>query len=72
MVLRVKELRSKTGLSQGELADKLKVNQTAISQWERETALPSCEKLPELAAALGVRVGELFVEASPELQRVGS
>lgn len=69
MVLRVKELRAKNGLSQVELADKLKVNQTAISQWERETSLPSCEKLPELAAVLGVKVGDLFTEDAPEPER---
>ena len=41
-VLRIRSRRLEIGLSQEELAKKLGVNQTAISQWERGVALPSC------------------------------
>ena len=36
--MKIKELRQAAGLSQAELAERVKVNQTAVSQWEREGA----------------------------------
>ena len=59
-VLRIRNRRLEIGLSQEELAKKLGVNQTAISQWERGVALPSCEKLPEISKALCCKIDELF------------
>ena len=56
----IREMRQKQGLSQIELADKLQVNQTAVSQWERGAAYPSCDKIPALANALGCTIDELF------------
>ena len=50
--LRIKEIRIKSGMSQLELANKLNVNQTAISQ--------SCEKLPILARLLNCTIDELY------------
>lgn len=50
---RIKELRIKTGYkSQKALADKIFVNQTAVSQWERGVTLPDNQKL--------IRLSELF------------
>jgi len=40
MVLKLKAIREAKGISQAELARRVKVNQTAVSQWERETTLP--------------------------------
>ena len=60
MVLKLKAIREAKGISQAELARRVKVNQTAVSQWERETTLPSCEKIPEIANALGVSISEMF------------
>ena len=59
--MRIKEMRIAAGLTQAELAAKINVNQTAVSQWERGTALPSCDKLPEIAEALGCTIDELFI-----------
>ena len=64
MLLRIKELRQNADLSQDALAEKIKVNQTAVSQWERGVALPSCEKLPELAAVFCCTIDDLFQPAS--------
>ena len=64
MLLRIKELRQNAGLSQDSLAAEVNVNQTAVSQWEREAAFPSCEKLPDLAAALGCTIDDLFCKAA--------
>lgn len=58
--MKIREMRQAAGLTQAELADKVKVNQTAVSQWERETVLPSCDKLPELADALSCSIDDLF------------
>lgn len=45
----VKELRKKEGLSQAELAEKLSVHQTLISQIERGVVIPSGATLVQLA-----------------------
>lgn len=58
--MKIKELRQAAGLSQAELAEQVKVNQTAVSQWERGTSLPACDKLPELADVLGCTIDALF------------
>jgi len=62
--LLIKERRQAIGLSQHDLASKLSVNQTAVSQWERGAALPSCEKLPELARSLQCKIDDLFSQES--------
>ena len=61
VALLIRDRRLEIGLSQEELAQKMGVNQTAISQWERGVALPSCEKLPDLSKALRCTIDELFV-----------
>jgi transcriptional regulator with XRE-family HTH domain len=63
MLLRLGELRRLKGVSQAEMAKALHVNQTAISQWERNVYYPSCDKLPEIAQLLGCTIDELFEEA---------
>lgn len=65
MLLRIRELRIAQGLSQDELSAKIGVNQTAVSQWERGVAFPSCEKLPELASALNCTIDALFDREQP-------
>lgn len=62
-VLLIRNRRLEIGLSQEELAKILGVNQTAISQWERGVALPSCEKLPDISKALRCKIDELFVSS---------
>ena len=61
--MQIKTRRIKAGLSQIALADLLGVNQTAISQWETGYSLPSADKLPRLAQALGCSIDALFEEA---------
>lgn len=61
LLLRIKFLREKAGISQADLSARVRVNQTAVSQWERGVALPSCDKLPALAEALGCTINDLFV-----------
>lgn len=59
-MLRIKELREASQMSQIDLATKVGVNQTAVSQWERGSALPSCDKLPLLANILSCTIDDLF------------
>lgn len=66
IIKNIKTYRERAGLSQAELAKRLCVNQTAISQWERGVAAPSCDKLPELARALGCSIDKLFEDEADE------
>lgn len=56
----IRELRIAAGLTQTELAEKMEVNQTAVSQWERNAVLPSSERLPDLADALHCTIDALY------------
>lgn len=64
---RIYTLRSGLGLSQGALAEKLKVSRQAVSKWENDSAAPELEKLAVLAEVLGVTLDQLAAgEALPE------
>lgn len=69
LLLRIKFLREKAGISQADLSARVRVNQTAVSQWERGVALPSCDKLPALAEALSCTINDLFTptDSIPQL-----
>lgn len=60
MTLRIKELREEKGFSQSNLAMKLGVDQTSISQWERGVANPAVSRLPDLAKILNCSIDDLF------------
>lgn len=66
MIMRIEELRVAAGMTQGELAAGMGVNQNTISQWEHEVVLPRTRQLPELARLLGVSFNEMFVEVDTE------
>lgn len=56
----IRLLRVKSGLSQRELAEKLHVHQTAISQWESGRANPDVQSQKNLAAFFGVTIDYLL------------
>ncbi len=56
----IERCRIRAGLSQSELAKKLKVTQGAVSQWENCGALPRSDKLPELAKILACSIDDLY------------
>lgn len=58
----ISRLRRSAGITQTKLAAMMGVNQTAVSQWERDAVRPATDKLPALAAALGCRIDELFAD----------
>jgi putative molybdopterin biosynthesis protein len=57
---RIAALRAATGLSQGELARKLRTTPQWVSQLERGTRSPTVHTLVKLANALGVTIESLF------------
>lgn len=75
---RFRELRKKSGLSQEELAEKLNVSRQAVSKWETGAAVPTADKLAEIADFFGVSLDMLMRGSEnpesiiPEKQRVDS
>lgn len=55
-----KTLRKKAALTQKELADKLGIDSTNISKWEREKSLPDISILPQIARVLNVSCEDLL------------
>ena len=64
--MKFKSLRLGSKLSQQALATLMKVDQTAISQWETGRTLPRADRLPELAKIFDCSVDELFSTDEPK------
>ena len=60
-VLRIKELMGQKGISRKDLAKKVKVSETTISNICSETNLPTIKLLLKIAKALDADIRELFV-----------
>ena len=58
----LRRLRSKAGLTQQEIADKLDVSRVAIGQWESEKSMPRKANLEQLADLFGTTVADLMGE----------
>lgn len=58
----IKRYRERAGMTQNDLAQLLRLNQKAVSQWETGETMPSADKLPALARALDCTIDELFVD----------
>ena len=63
---RVRELRLSKGLSQEELAFRVKIHRTYIGGIERGERNPSLKNIVAIANALGVTLSELFSFGSQE------
>ncbi|MGC9975061.1 MAG: helix-turn-helix transcriptional regulator [Gaiellaceae bacterium] len=61
---RVRELRKKAGLSQGQLADAVDVSRQTINSIEQERYTPSLPLALALARYFGTSVESLFTEGS--------
>lgn len=59
----LRKLRKEKGLSQQNLAELLAVNQTAVSQWERDITTPSSRMLLKLSQIFNVNPCELLNDA---------
>ena len=63
-------LRSRSGLSQDALAEKMGVSRQSVSKWENDSAVPELEKLIRLAEIFDVTLDELVRDARPEPEAV--
>lgn len=64
--MNIKKLREAAGLTQIQLAEKMGVMQTSVSNWESEVSLPRARQLPDLADALSCSIDDLYGRESPE------
>ena len=55
-----KNIRKQCGLSQLEVADKLQIKQSSVSDWENDVSRPDYEKLIALAELYDVTLYELL------------
>lgn len=60
-ILRIKEIMTQKGVSREDLANKVGVSNTTISNICSETNYPKLDLLPKLAKALKVDIRELFI-----------
>ena len=63
-VLNIKELRIQQNMTQAELAQLIGLKQARVSEYETGQKSPPVHRLPAIAKALRVEVGQLF--AQPE------
>ena len=54
------ELRCKSGLTQGEMAEKLEVSNKAVSKWENGKSKPTTNTLRKMAVLFGISIDELL------------
>lgn len=59
-MLNIRSLRERAGITQVELAERLKVSQALISAYENGERTPRTLHLPRIAMALNTTVAELF------------
>lgn len=61
------QLRTKSGLSQEELAEKVNVSRQSISKWESGSSIPSIDKVLELSRVYGVSTDFLLNDELEEM-----
>lgn len=61
------KLRTKSGLSQEELAEKMNVSRQSISKWESANSIPSMEKIVQLSKIYGVSTDYLLRDDMDEI-----
>ena len=62
ILISIKSVRTSKGMTQQELADRLKVKQSAISQWESGNTGPKRSRLAEIASILDCTIDDLMKE----------
>ena len=61
-------LRTKMGMSQGDLAERLEVSRQSVSKWETGQSVPDLDKIIRLADLFGVSVDELVRDGASPFQ----
>lgn len=59
----LRNLREAAGLTQLQLGEAISEEKSVISHWENGVSSPRASKLPQLAAALGVTIDQLYEAA---------
>lgn len=59
-MINIKKYREKQGLLQKELAEKLNVKRTTITNWENGLTSPRISLLPKIAKILKCKIDDLF------------
>ncbi len=59
----IRHRRKGLGMTQRDLAERIRVSDKAISKWERGTGLPDGSLVPELSRILGVSAAALLGRA---------
>ncbi len=57
---KISQLRTLSGISQEELAEKLEVSRQSVSKWEMDQALPGIDKVLQLCDLFGISADELL------------
>ncbi len=63
---RIRDARKAKKVTQEAIAQAFGIKRVSVTQWENDTTTPSTEKIPELAALLGVSVDWLLKGGEPE------
>lgn len=66
----IAQLRKKSGLTQGELAEKLNYSDKSVSKWERAEGLPDLLVLNNMAEILGVSASDFLSEDADKIKSV--
>lgn len=67
---KIKEFRTKTGMTQKDLADQLHVTYQAVSRWENNEAEPSFDTLKEMCRIFNCTANDLFEIENPVVEEV--
>lgn len=62
----IASLRKEQGMTQKDLAEKMRVTDKAVSKWERDLSCPDIDSIPRLAQVLGIGVEQLLDASFPE------
>ena len=62
----IQQMRKERGMTQAELAGRLRVTDKAVSRWETDESLPDTEKISQLCRIFGVSADDLLLDKPPE------
>lgn len=67
----VSSLRKEKGMTQLELAEKMRVTDKAVSKWERDLSFPDINSIPKLAEIFEVSVDDLMQVKTNTKETIG-
>ena len=67
----ISSLRKEKGMTQLELAEKMRVTDKAVSKWERDLSVPDINSMPKLAEIFEVSVEDLMQVKTNTKETIG-